>query len=82
MAKEFKLLPESFHMFELEEYIDLCVDFSEHLNPAFYIDRFVSQSPKDMLLAPDWGIKNHELTQKIIKRFKTRNTFQGRLYQS
>ena len=82
MAKEYKLLPESFHIFELDEYIDLCVDFSERLNPAFYIDRFASQSPKDLLLAPDWGIKNHELTQKIIKRFKTRNTFQGRLYQT
>jgi radical SAM protein (TIGR01212 family) len=80
MAKEYKLLPESFHMFELDEYIDLCVDFSELLNPDFYIDRFASQSPKDMLIAPDWGVKNYELTQKIIKRFKERDTFQGRLY--
>ena len=80
MAKEYKLLPESFHMFELDEYIDLCVDFTELLNPDFYIDRFASQSPKDMLIAPDWGVKNYELTQKIIKRFKERDTFQGRLY--
>ena len=81
MAKEYKLLPESFHIFQLEEYIDLCVDFSELLKPDFYIDRFASQSPKDMLIAPDWGVKNHELTQRIIKRFKERNTFQGRLHQ-
>ena len=80
LAREYKLLPDSFHMFELDEYIDLCVDFSERLNPDFYIERFASQSPKDMLLAPNWGIKNNELTQKIIKRFKERNTFQGRLY--
>ena len=57
MAKEYKLLPESFSIFQLEEYIDLCVDFSELLNPNFYIDRFASQSPKDMLIAPDWGVK-------------------------
>ncbi|MGV8962149.1 MAG: TIGR01212 family radical SAM protein [Candidatus Saccharimonadaceae bacterium] len=80
MAKEFNLLPESFHIFELDEYVDLCVDFSEKLNPDFYIDRFASQSPKDLLLAPYWGVKNHELTQKIIKRFHERETFQGRLY--
>lgn len=80
MAKEYNLLPESFHIFGLDEYIDLCVDFSELLNPDFYIDRFASQSPKDMLIAPDWGVKNHELTQKIIKRFGERNTFQGNLY--
>lgn len=81
MAKEYKLLPESFHIFQLDEYIDLCVDFSELLKPDFYIDRFASQSPKDMLIAPDWGVKNHELTQRIIKRFRERNTFQGRLHQ-
>ena len=81
MAKEYQLLPESFHIFKLEEYVDLCVDFSELLNPSFYIDRFASQSPKQMLIAPDWGVKNHELTQKIIKRFSERDTFQGKLYQ-
>ncbi len=80
MAKEYKLLPESFNIFELEEYIDLCVDFSELLNPSFYIDRFASQSPREMLIAPDWGVKNYVLTQKIIKRFKERDTFQGRLF--
>jgi len=81
MAKEYKLLPESFHFFELNEYVDLCVDFSEILNPCFHIDRFCSQSPKDLLIAPDWGVKNHELTQKIIKRFHERNTYQGKLYK-
>ena len=80
LAKEYKLLPESFHIFNLDEYVDLCVDFSERLNPNFYIERFASQSPKDLLLAPNWGVKNHELTQKIIKRFKERNTYQGKLY--
>ncbi len=80
MAKEYKILTDSFHIFDLDEYVDLCVDFTERLNPNFYIERFASQSPKDLLLAPNWGIKNHELTQKIIKRFKERNTFQGKLY--
>lgn len=80
MAKEYKLLPDSFHIFELDEYVDLCVDFSEQLNPDFYIERFASQSPIDLLLAPNWGIKNHELTEKIIKRFKERNTYQGKLF--
>jgi radical SAM protein, TIGR01212 family len=81
MAKEYKLLPESFYLFELEEYIDLCVDFAERLNPAFYIERFTSQSPKKLLIAPDWGLKNYEVTDKIVKRFQKRNTWQGRLYK-
>ena len=81
MAKEFKLLPESFYMFSLDEYVDLCVDFAERLNPDFYIERFASQSPKELLIAPDWGLKNYELTEKVIKRFKERGTWQGRLWQ-
>ena len=82
MAKEYTLLPESFYIFELEEYIDLCVDFAERLNPNFFIERFASQSPKSLLIAPDWGLKNYELTEKVIKRFRERDTFQGKLFVS
>ena len=80
MAKEFRLLPESFHLFELDEYIDLCVDFAERLNPNLYIERFTSQSPKKLLIAPAWDQKNYVVTEKIVKRFKERATWQGRLY--
>jgi hypothetical protein len=76
MAKEFRLLPE----FELDEYVDLCVDFAERLNPEIYIERFTSQSPKKLLIAPAWDQKNHVMTEKIKKRFYERETWQGRLY--
>lgn len=80
MAKEYEASPDRFNLFSMEEYIDLCVDFAERLNPDIVIERFVSQSPKSLLIAPDWGVKNHEITTKIRKRFAERNTWQGRLY--
>jgi len=80
MAREYKLMPESFQLYGLDEYIDLCVRFAERLHPAIYIERFTSQSPKRLLIAPDWGLKNYEVTEKIIKRFQVRDTCQGRLY--
>jgi len=80
MAREYKLLPESFHLYGIDEYIDLCVRFAERLHPAIYIERFTSQSPKRLLIAPDWGLKNYEVTEKIIRIFQERDTFQGRLY--
>lgn len=80
MAKEIRLFPELFHLFSVEEYIDLCVDFAERLNPDFYIERFASQSPKELLIVPDWGLKNYVLTEKINKRFTERKTYQGRSY--
>ena len=82
MAKEYARLPESFHIFGLEEYVDLCVKFAERLNPDFCIERFASQSPKELLIAPDWGLKNYVLTEKIIKRFKEKETWQGKAFDA
>lgn len=82
MASQFEQNPELFHLFELDEYIDLCIDFLEYLNPEFVVERFVSQSPKNLLIAPDWGIKNHEFTAKINRRIEERGSFQGKKYES
>jgi len=80
MAREYRLLPESFNLFPLDEYIDLCVRFAERLHPDIYIERFTSQSPAKLLIAPDWGLKNYEVREKIIKRFQERDSCQGKLY--
>lgn len=80
MAKQYREHPDWFNLFEVDDYIDLCIDFAERLNPDFVIERFVSQSPKQLLIAPDWGLKNFEFTAKVLKRFSERNTWQGRLF--
>jgi len=80
MAKEFDDHPDEFHLFEVGEYIDLVIDFAERTNPSIFIERFVSQSPKELLIAPDWGLKNFEFTARVNKRFAERNTRQGTLF--
>jgi radical SAM protein (TIGR01212 family) len=65
MERQYHTNPELFHFFTVEEYIALCIDFLCHLNPNFYIDRFVSQSPAESLIVPGWGLKNHEFTVKL-----------------
>lgn len=80
MAREYKLLPESFNLFSLEEYVDLCVRFAERLRSDIYIERFTSQSPAKLLIAPDWGLKNYEVREKILKRFQERDTWQGHFF--
>jgi radical SAM protein (TIGR01212 family) len=77
MSAQLKETPELFHFYEPDEYIDLCIDFLERLNPDFYIERFVSQSPKDLLTVPGWGLKNYEFTAKFNKRMQERRSFQG-----
>ncbi len=80
MAHDFAKKPEDFHLYEVDEYIDLVIDFIEKLNPSIVVERFVSQSPKELLIAPDWGLKNYEFTAKVHKRLAERETWQGRLF--
>lgn len=82
MAEQFRENPQWFSLFSAEEYIDLVVDFLENLSPKIAIERFVSQSPKEFLLTPDWGLKNFEFTEKIKKRLRERDTFQGKNFTS
>ena len=81
MAIEFKEDPSDFHLYTADEYIELVIDFIERLNPSIVVERFVSQSPKELLIAPDWGLKNFEFTAKVNKRIEERDTRQGRLFQ-
>ena len=75
LARQVKENPEIFHTYTVDEYIDLCIDFMNRLNPDFIIDRFTSQSPENLLIAPTWGLKNHEFTAKLINRLKARNNY-------
>ena len=81
MAHEYALHPEEFHLFSADEYIDLVIDYVEHLRPDLILERFVSQSPRELLIAPDWGLKNHEFTDRVKKRMKERDAWQGKTYR-
>lgn len=80
MAREFEQHPEQFHLFDVDEYADVVVRYIEHLRPDIVLERFISQSPKELLIAPDWGLKNYEFTARVRKKMKERGTWQGRLY--
>lgn len=80
MAAEYAENPTDFHLYTADEYIDLAIDYVEHLRPDIVLERFVSQSPKELLIAPDWGLKNHEFTDKVKKRMRERDSFQGKKY--
>ena len=80
MAEEYAICPEDFHLFELEEYVNVVVDYLENLRPDIVVERFASQSPKELLIAPDWGLKNYELVEKVKARMRVRDTWQGRCY--
>lgn len=68
MANEYRAHPERFHLFTVDEYIDLVVDFRKRLRADIVIERYVSQSPKEWLIAPDWGLKNYQFEAKLRKK--------------
>lgn len=82
MENQYQTNPEWFHLYSADEYVDLIVDFLEILNPEIIVERFISQSPRHLLTAPVWGLKNFEFVAKVEKRLRERDTKQGKRYIS
>lgn len=62
-------------IFSVEAYIDLCVRIVETIvreNPLIAIERFTSQAPAEMLIAPRWGLKNYQFAHLLEKALKGR----------
>ena len=69
---------EPFHVYDVDEYIRLVADYIEHLRPSLVLERFVSQSPAEMLIAPRWGLKNYEFTARLRRYMLDHGMKQGR----
>lgn len=50
---------------DVAEYIDLCVKIVARMRRDIAIERFVSQSPADLLISPRWGLKNYQFTNLL-----------------
>ena len=68
LAQEYAEHP--FHVYTVEEYIDVIVRYIQLLRKDLVLERFVSQSPKSLLVAPKWGLKNYEFTNLLNNRLK------------
>ena len=79
MAREYDERPEDFHLYTVDEYIDLAIDYIERLPETMVVERFISQSPRSLLIAPDWGMKNYQFVDRLRRRMQERGTWQGRL---
>lgn len=81
MAMEYAEDSSLFHLFSADEYIDFVSRFVAVLRPDIVIERFSSESPGRLLIAPQWnGIKNFELTHRIEQRMQMLDLWQGKHY--
>jgi uncharacterized protein len=82
LARRYHDNPTYVELFTLDEYIQTIIAFLELLNPKIVIERFVSVSPGDKLIAPRWNrMKNFEVVARIEKELARQDTWQGRLFE-
>ena len=77
LAREYMEKP--FHLYSVDEYIQLISEYIQYLNKDLILERFVSQSPKELLIAPKWDIKNYVFTNRLIKEMISSGSYQGKL---
>ena len=78
LAEEFAANP--FHIYTVDEYIKLIAEYIQRLRPDLILERFVSQSPKELLIAPHWGLKNYEFTNLLVNHLKQNKIYQGQFF--
>ncbi|MEE8135598.1 MAG: TIGR01212 family radical SAM protein [Thermodesulfobacteriota bacterium] len=79
LARMYKKEP--FSLFNFEEYIDFIIEFLERLSPDMVIERLFTDTPHQLLIAPDWGKSHLQILQAIEAELERKDTYQGRLYQ-
>ena len=81
MERQYAEHPENFVIFGYEEYLDFFIDFIEMLNPKIVVERFTSEAPPRLVVAPNWGLKRNDVVMRDFeRRLEERDTWQGRLY--
>lgn len=66
LAREYEACP--WAVPTAEGYIDLVLRYISCLPSRLVLERFVSQSPPEMVIAPQWGLKNHEFANLLRNR--------------
>lgn len=79
-ALGFAYQEDPFPVFTLEEYTELLIDCIERLPADMVIHRITGDGPRALLLAPTWSTNKKHVLNYIHKRFRERNTWQGRLH--
>ncbi len=79
MAVQYKRNPENFNLFTSENYINFISEFISYLRPNIVIERFISEAPQNLLIAPKWGgLKNFEIVAKTDKKLIEKSIWQGK----
>ena len=82
LSEEYMKNPDICQLYDVDGFIQLIGDYLPYLRKDLVLERFVSQSPKELLMAPQWGLKNHEFTDRLNNYLKVHNIYQGSMLHS
>ncbi len=79
MEREYEKNSEDFHLFQLDEYLDLFIEILIRLRPSLIIERFAGEAPpRHVAHSGNWGkIRNEQLVNLLEKEKNSRGLFQG-----
>lgn len=64
--------------FAIDDYIALLADYIARLRHNIILERFVSQLPPGMVVAPRWGVKSQEFIRLLNEYMKQADLWQGK----
>ena len=64
-----------------EEYVDLAVDLLEILPSDVIIHRLTGDSPRRLLIGPQWSLNKWEVLNRIDQRLAENESWQGKKYR-
>ena len=65
LAREYEAGAPDIKPFGLDAYLNLCAEICRMVPDTIVIERFLSQSPPDMVIAPKWGMKNYQFHDRL-----------------
>lgn len=71
---------EPFHLYTLDEYLEVLISCIERLSPGIVIHRVTGDGPKELLLAPLWSLDKRTVLNRLHAQMKLQHAYQGRSY--
>ena len=74
LAQMYQSDPSQIRLFTAQEYAEVVAQFIKTARKEIYYDRFVSETPPTMLIAPAWGLKPQAFNQILDKIIAANNS--------
>ena len=69
-----------FHIYTMEEYLQLVIHCLEQLSPELVIHRLTGDGPKELLIEPQWSTRKRTVLNTLHQELRRLDTWQGKYY--